>query len=577
MEKSIFFEIALVLSLGTLVSLIMRIIKQPMIIGYILTGILASPAALNLIHDGEALESLSTIGISLLLFIVGLGLNPKTIKELGLVSGITGVAQVLFSTIIGYFVMVFLGRSWQEALVVGVALAFSSTILGLKLLSDKKEQSRLYGRIAVGVLLVQDILATIALVFVSTSGSDFSLGGFAILALKGLMIGLPIFLFSFFALPKLTKFIGSSQEFLFLFALAWGFGIGALFKFAGYSLEIGSLIAGVSLAVNPLAQEVGARLKPIRDFFLIVFFIYLGSQLGKSDIGANLPLALLFSAIVLITNPITIALPMIFLKHTKLNAFRVGMIMAQISEFSLIFTVLAAQKNIISNNTVGLVTLIGFITIAVSSYMIIYSDQLYYALSKIFPFMLNHTSVNKEKNFHLEMVIFGYRKGGSEFIRLFEKLNKKYALIDYDPEIIESMNQKNVPYIFGDATDIELLEEINISKAKLAVSVISDHATNLFLLDWLSKHNSDCVFICNSDNYRHAIDLYEAGASYVLLPHLVGSEKISSFIKKSRLHKNEFKRYRQKHIADIEIYLESKPKAKNKLGRLALKDANLDE
>lgn len=558
MDKSLFSEIALVLALGAAISLIMRIIKQPLIIGYIFTGLIASPALLGLVHNGEALESFSTIGISLLLFIVGLGLNPKALKDMGLVAGVTGLTQVVFSTVAGYLIMIWLGRDWKEALVVGVALAFSSTIVGLKLLTDKREHTRLYGRLAIGVLLVQDVIATLALVVVSASGDNISASTFGILALKGLAVAIPLFILSNKLLPKFNNFIGSNQEFLFLFALAWGFGVGALFQKIGFSLEIGSLIAGVALAANPLAQEVGARLKPLRDFFIIVFFIYLGSKLGETDIIAQLPLGILFSVMIVITNPLTIILPLVIFKHTKLNAFRVGMIMAQVSEFSLIFTVLAAQKNLVSEEVVGLITLIGLITIATSSYMITYSDQIYHSLAKVFPFMLNKVGSGRERKVHLEFVLFGYKKGGGEFIKLFEKLGKRFAVIDYDPEVIESLERKAVPRIFGDATDIELLEEANIENAKLVVSVMTDHTTNLFLLDWLSKNNPNAVFICSTDNFTRAVELYKNGASYVLLPYYISSEKISTFIMKSNLHKSEFNRYRQKHLADLEAYFKSK-------------------
>jgi Kef-type K+ transport system membrane component KefB len=558
MEKTLFTEIALVLALGAVVSLVMRIIKQPLIIGYIFTGLIASPALLGIVHDGETLESFSTIGISLLLFIVGLGLNPKALKDMGFVAGITGITQVVFSTLAGYAIMTWLGRSWQEALVVGVALAFSSTIVGLKLLNDKKEHNRLYGRLAIGVLLVQDVVATLSLVVISASGDNLSVNSFGWLILKGLMVAVPLFIISSKLIPKVNNFISSNHEFLFLFALAWGFGVGTLFQKVGFSLEVGSLIAGVALAANPFAQEVGARLKPLRDFFIIVFFIYLGSKLGETDIIAQLPLALLFSAMIILTNPIAIMIPLVILKHTKLNAFRVGMIMAQVSEFSLIFTVLAAQKNLVGEETVGLITLIALITIAISSYMITYSDQLYHSMTKLFPFMRNKVTAAKEKKVHLELVLFGYKKGGGEFIKLFEKLGKRYAVIDYDPEVIENLERKNVPHIFGDATDIELLEEANIEHAKLVVSVASDHATNMFLLDWLSNNNPGVVFICSTDNFTRAIELYEKGASYVLLPYYISSEKISSFILKSELHKSEFNKYRQKHLEDLEAYFSSK-------------------
>lgn len=549
MEKSFFLEITLVLVLGALISVVMRLIRQPLIIGYIITGLLASPSVLGLVHSKETLEGLSTIGIALLLFIVGLGLNPKVIKELGLVSGVTGVIQVVFSSVVGVLIMLGLGRSIKEGLVLGIALAFSSTIVGLKLLSDKKEQTRLYGRISIGILLVQDILATLALVVISASGEGSSVAGFGVLFMKGLAIGIPLFLFSNKILPKLTNFIGSNQEFLFLSALAWGFGIGALFKWAGFSLEVGALIAGVALASNPMAQEVSARLKPIRDFFIIVFFIFLGSNLAEADILGTLPLALLFSAFVLITNPIIIMIPLLSVfKHTKLNSFRVGVTMAQISEFSLIFVVLAAQKNIVPQEIVELVTLIALITIAGSSYMIVYADALFRNLQKVLPFLRQSKRSNEAKVNH-ELVLFGYKRGGSEFVKAFKSLVKRYVVIDYDPEVIEELERKSIPYIYGDATDIELLEESNIDNSKLVISVISDVTVSSFLINWVVKNNPQAIIICSAETPQQAVDLYRYGASYVILPNYIGTEKITAFIRRNGFNKTEFKNYREKHLS----------------------------
>ena len=277
---NIFAELSLILAIGTIVSFVMRLIKQPLLIGYILTGIIAGPSLINLHSSAETIELLSSFGITLLLFIVGIGLNPRVIKELGKVSVITGVVQVGVTLMLGMLLMIALGESWGTGIIVGVSIAFSSTIVGLKILNDKKEQTRLYGRIAIGVLLVQDILATFALLVLSAQNQGFSAALFLGLVARGLLLGVPLFFISNKLLPRLNTFISGNQEFLFLFAIAWGFGIGTLFDLIGFSVEIGALIAGVSLASMPYAQEVGARLRPVRDLFIIIFFISLGSSLS---------------------------------------------------------------------------------------------------------------------------------------------------------------------------------------------------------------------------------------------------------------------------------------------------------
>jgi voltage-gated potassium channel Kch len=147
--------------------------------------------------------------------------------------------------------------------------------------------------------------------------------------------------------------------------------------------------------------------------------------------------------------------------------------------------------------------------------------------------------------------LFGYKKGGAEFVKVFKSLDKRYVVIDYDPEVIEMLEQKDVPFLYGDATDIELLEEANISNSKLIISIVSDANANSFLIDWVNNNNPHAVVICAADNPQQAIELYQAGASYVMLPHYIGSEKIGAFIKKSNLSKTEFKHYREKHLTNL--------------------------
>ena len=250
----------------------MRLIRQPLIIGYILTGIIVGPSFINIVNNNQTISVFANIGIALLLFIIGLGLNPRVIKEVGKVAAITGGLQIILTTALGFLAGRLFGYTKTESMIVGLALAFSSTIIVLKLLSDKKEQTRLYGKITIGVLLIQDIVAAAVLILVTArSEGSFSMSTFISLALKGALILIPLFLVSYLILPKLTKLIAGSQEFLFLFAIGWGFGAAALFEHFGFSIEVGALFAGVALANLPYAQEIASRLRPLRDFFVVLF------------------------------------------------------------------------------------------------------------------------------------------------------------------------------------------------------------------------------------------------------------------------------------------------------------------
>jgi len=551
MHSSLLGELSVIIALAVVLSTVMKLLKQPLLIGYILSGIIAGPI-LGIVHNTDTLEGFSKIGIALLLFIVGLGLNPKVIKELGKVTLITGLVQVVASTIIGASVMLFFGQTLVVGLVVGVALAFSSTIVGLKLLTDKKEQTRLYGRLAIGVLLVQDILATLALLVISMQKGGFSVGNSLGLILKGALILVPLFYISNRVLPRLTRFISENIEYLFLFTIAWGLGIGSLFERAGFSLEIGALIAGVSLAAMPYAQEASSRLRPVRDFFIVVFFIFMGANLNLGDITSQLPLALLFSAIVLVMNPIAIMLPLGLLGHAKRNSFKVGILMAQVSEFSLIFVILAQQSGLVDQKIVSLITLVAIITIALSCYAIIYDDTLFDFLEKHFRFFESRRQDKKERKASYDIVHFGYNKGGAELIKTYQQMpRKKLVVVDYDPEAIEQLEQKKIHYIYGDASDIELLDELGLENAKLIVSSITHFPTNRLLIEYVEKVNQKVVMITHADTAEQAAELYGLGASYVMVPHFVGTEKLGNFISKHGLSKEDFTKNKERHLNQL--------------------------
>jgi len=554
-HASTFSELSLIIALSAGIALVMRSIKQPLIIGHILTGVLVGPSALHLVQSAETIEVFSSIGIALLLFIIGLGLNPRVVKEVGKVSAITGVVQVAATAFFAWGGGIILGLTKTESVILGVALSFSSTIIILKLFSDKKEQSRLYGKIAIGLLLVQDVLATVALLFVTSNEGGFSGAQLARLAFNAGLIILPMFLISNYVLPRMQRTIASSQELLFLFSIGWGFGIAALFEVGGFSLEIGALLAGVALAPLPYTQEISARLRPLRDFFIVVFFISLGTRISFEHLGLLIPGIIISCVIVLIVKPLIILTIMGLMGYTKRTSFKTAVAMGQVSEFSLVLAILATKNGLVGEDVMGILTIVALITIAISSYLIIYSDKVFsvfeHALS-MFERRKNHFET--ESRHHYELVLFGYQKGGHEFMKVFKGLKKKFVVIDYDPEIIDVLDHQELPYLYGDATDIELLEEAGLDKAKLVVSTISDHETNLFLVRLLEKINPRSVVIVHAENFSEAADLYESGASYVVMPHYIGSEKIGSFIKKSGLKKSEFKKYRERHLEYLQTH-----------------------
>lgn len=556
MEANIFSELSIVIAIGAGISLIMRLIKQPLIIGYILTGVIVGPTVLHIVKSEDTINVFANIGIALLLFIIGLGLNPKVIKEVGKVAIIAGGVQILGTAIVGFLFSRAFGWSKTESMFVGLGLAFSSTIIILKLLSDKKEQTRLYGKITIGILLLQDIVAAIALVLVAArSEGTFSFSALIVLGLKGLAVAIPLFIVSIYVLPRLSKLIAGSQELLFLFAIGWGFGTAALFEHLGFSIEVGALIAGVSLAGLPYAQEIASRLRPLRDFFVVLFFIALGTRLTFGNLYTIVLPAAIFLIIVLAVKPFIVLATMGMLGYTKSTSFKTASALGQISEFSLVFVLLGQQQNLVRAEIGNIMTIVALISIAASAYAITYSNKFYGLFERYLTmFEKRKTHSEKDKARKYDMILFGYNKGGQEFIRVMDQMKKKYVVVDYDPDVIDTLERQRTHYIYGDVTDLELLQELNMANAKLVVSTVSDHRTNMFLARWLESINPHAVFVCAADTASQASSLYEEGAAYVMMPHYIGSEKIGSFIKKNGFNKVEFRRFREKHLQYLQAH-----------------------
>jgi Kef-type K+ transport system membrane component KefB/Trk K+ transport system NAD-binding subunit len=553
----IFVEISLLLFIATISALLMRFLKQPLVVGYILAGIAVGPYFLNILHSKDHIELFSKIGITILLFIVGLSLSPAVIKEVGRVSIVTGVGQVVFTSLVGFILALLLGIERIAALYIAIALTFSSTIIVLKLLSDRGDLDKLYGKIAIGFLLVQDIIATVILLFVSSFAQTQNADVASILwwfFIKSITLLSGLYLFTSFVVPRLVKYVASSQEILFLFSMTWGLGMATLFYVLGFSIEIGALIAGVILSLTPFAYEIGARLKPLRDFFIVLFFILLGSQMVLTNIGQILVPAILLSIFVLFGNPVIVVILMSILGHKRRTGFMAGLTVAQISEFSLILAALGYSVGHLSAEMLSLVTLVGLITIAGSTYFILYADHIYPRVEKLLKFLEFKKSKGESESRaeNIKFILFGYYRVGADFVNLFKRLDKPYLVVDFNPDSIKKLDDEGIPHRFGDAEDIEFLDELSFDKLELCVSTIAEFRTNMILTQKIREVNKKVIIIVLSNYLKEAEELYNAGASYVMMPHYLGARHTANMILRLEGDRKDFEEEKQKHIAYIE-------------------------
>jgi len=555
----LFVELSLLLILVTLVSVVMRLLRQPLILGYIISGLIigtALPLLSNnvLSLDPDGFDIFSSLGIVLLLFIIGLELRVSVLKRLGPVVFAIAAAILLVLGSLGQLAAQLLGFTFTEGIIIGLALFFSSTIVIVKMLSDRKEHTRLHGQIAIGVIILDDIVATLALLFVAAGQSGgLHASEIGILFVKGILLTGALSLAALKLLPKLSHQFAKSQELLFLFAISWGLGIAALFQWAGFSIEVGALFAGVSLASLPYTKQMESRLKPLRDFFIVIFFVTLGAELHLDNIIAGLIPALILSTLVIFLKPIVVMLVMRLFHYTKRTSFKVGINLSQISEFSIILAVVATGASMISEQITAIITVVALITITVSTYLMQYDNDLFAWLERRLPW-LREPEDRREKNIHdtYELILFGYRRGGHEFVKTFRKMDKKFTVIDYDPAMIETLERLDVPYMYGDATDTEFLHDIGLKHAKLIVSTITHISTNEELVQYAHRVNPSAVIVCYADDSNDAEKLYKMGVSYVMLPHYIGSERINHFIRRNGTSKKAFEEFRQHHLTGLQ-------------------------
>ncbi len=545
-----FTQFALILLVVVGVSSIVRMLKQPLIIGYIISGIIVGPFFLNLMQGTQTLTLFSEMGIAFLLFLVGIHLSPKVIKEVGKVSLITGIGQIVFTSIIGYLISLFLGFPMLTSLYVAVALTFSSTIIIMKLLSDKDALEKLYGKISIGFLLVQDVVAMLILIVISSLSGGAGAGNVLVSTLfRGGLILAILIPVSYYVLPKFSDFFAKSQEFLFLFSISWGLGLSLLFLLAGFSIEVGALIAGIMLSISPYSYEISSKLKPLRDFFIITFFIVLGSQMAFGDISHLILPAIGLSMFILIGNPLIVMVLMGLLGYSKKTGFMSGLTVAQISEFSLILISLGVKIGNLSQEILSFVTIIGLITIAGSTYLIMYSERIYEKIAGLLKIFERKNVTEKEipNNKH-DYVLFGYNRIGFSILKAFSKITKNYLVVDYNPDTVKELKKEGINAIYGDVDDAEFLDDLRVDKASLLVSTVPDKEVNKLVLDYINMHNQRPVAILTGRQIDDAFELYAAGADYVILPHFLGGEYTARLIESAKSNRRTYRKERKKEL-----------------------------
>ncbi|HET6468736.1 MAG TPA: cation:proton antiporter [Geminicoccaceae bacterium] len=486
---SVFAEVAALLALASAAGLAGVLLRQPLIVSFIAAGLLAGPGVLGLVRSVEHVELLAELGVALLLFLVGLKLDLQLVRSLGSVAVATGLGQVGFTSIVGFGICLALGLEPLTSLYVAVALTFSSTIIIVKLLSDKREIDSLHGRIALGFLIVQDLAVVVAMVVLSALGvgvgSDAPLLELARVLLSGvLMLALVAAFIRWLADPLLTA-LARSPELLVTFAIGWAVMLAALGDWLGFGKELGGLIGGVSLASSPYRDVIAARLASLRDFLLLFFFVALGAKLDLGVLGVQLGPAIVLSLFVLIGNPLIVMAIMGFMGYRKRTGFLAGLTVAQISEFSLIFTAMGITLGHLGAEALGLVTLVGLVTITLSTYMIVYAQRLYALLEPLLgPFERRvahreQAEDRDERHGRHDVLLFGLGRYGTRIAEGLRRQGWSVLGVDFDPVAMRAWQRQGWPGVYGDVGDPEFPETLPLAGARWVVIAIPTRSPGL--------------------------------------------------------------------------------------------------
>jgi len=554
MDSNIFLQISALFGITVSIAFVIKLMRQPLMVAYIIAGIVSGPLFLDLLRgDSNMYKAFSQFGIVLLLFLLGLNLDFNHLKKIGKISAIAGGGQILFTFIVGVIILLSLNFSLSSAAYLALAITFSSTIIIVKLLNDKKDTETIYGKYTIGLMLVQDIIAILVLITIGTFiGGESNMNSLFLFLLKGAGSVIALFLISKYFLPRILDRIVNSGELLFIFTITWCFGVASLVYLAGFSIEIGAVAAGLTLGSSPYQKGISSRIKPLRDFFIVLFFIILGSQMGLTDIGKIARPGIILSIFILVGNPIILYVLFRLFKFTRQNSFLSGVTAAQVSEFGFILLFTGQIMGHVGKEILQIFTMVALITIFISSYLITYNKKIFKILKPVFDFFGKDKYLQRSgKEEYFDAWVFGYHRIGWKVCEGLREKGMKYAVVDFNHSAIEKLKEKGIPAFFGDVSDIEFLQMLPLEKSNFIISTFPDPESQETFISYIRSINKKATIIATLNHNMYMDTLYKAGASYIILPHLLGGVWVYEMLKKHEFNEEYFEKLRKKQYADL--------------------------
>lgn len=538
----------LILTLGLLFALSTALgasfekIRIPVILSFFAAGFLVKQLLEPLGFETylPSLEALSKFGVVFLLFLVGLKINPADIKQVGKKVLKIGILQIALTSFVFVIALIHIFKlPLDKALILGVALSFSSTIVATKMIYERGEQDTLYAKVSFGILIIQDIAAVVLIMLASMlfSAPDTPPALFALQFFIKILSAFLIVLLSLKFLPRLEKFFYKSQELLFLFALSVCLLMAGVFEALHIGFELGALAAGVLLAQSFYQREISSRVNPIKNLFLVIYFGYLGMQVDPQFLWQYGHI--IAAAAVLITwliKPFIINFLMAFFNFGKHDGFKTSLALSQISEFTILVCFAAG----FSGGTIAAVVAIFMTTVAASSLLFEHSLSLSKRIRVRWWVPPLRSGDENYQEPQPEILLFGAHRLGLGLIKNLRKISSELLVVDNNPDIINKLQDEGVNCLFGSADEADFLETLDLSRLQMTVSTIPDLDTNLFLLDFLKRGRKGKVRVFLATHKAQAEKLYSKGASYVILPYELGKEVVGKILESKGFAKSRY-------------------------------------
>lgn len=554
-------DIGISIVVATLLSYLTYVFKQPNLLAYILTGVLIGPMVLGLVNDQESIQVLGELGVAFLLYSAGMELDTRKLKNVGSSAVIGGVLQVVISFVLGYLVAGWFGLTGGSQVLSGLLLAFSSTMLITKILIDKNEINALHGKIIIGILIIQDVFALLFLLTTSRGTDIHSLTQFDLWRNIVIMLGSALLLNRIF-FQKTLSYIAKDSQLLFMTSLSTLFlflGMGYAF---GFPMTAAALVAGLSLSGTPFSVNVLADIRPLREFFSALFFVALGMQ-----ITFNLPEHLILFSIILLILTVIIKPILLFLEYLMMgygfstSAF-VGLYLGQASEFTFIILKEMSSNGLIGKDVSAAMTIVVILSMILTPYVLRLNRTIHrlnrrIKLPKRFTHRIKYMKY-KKKPMKDHIVIIGCHRIGYNIAKYLKERGENVLVIDHDPETIYRLeNEGGFEYLFGDAENEEILELAHIDKAKMVIITIIDLEASLFVIQWTRLRNKDALIIARAHRKSDALNLYEAGADWVVVPEMVGSnETVKQVDRFLALPEDRYEDEKIRHIEELRGYID---------------------